>query len=139
MKKLVNNDLNVFEKKFTFCEIVWKGLIIFITFHGSNEISLDVKEKKNSFDNFEARSQKKFINVKRSAIENSIFITFIRARTGSGLSYSFMVGLSDRLSDIRYLTFSCTIRWVLSLFSGGVGTGEARASPEIRAFTKEKF
>ena len=32
-----------------------------------------------------------------------------RARTGSGLSDFIMVGLSDRLSDIRCLTFSCTI------------------------------
>ena len=37
-----------------------------------------------------------------------------RARTGSGLSDFFMVGLSDRLSDILYPTFSCTIRRVVS-------------------------
>ena len=37
-----------------------------------------------------------------------------RARTGRGLSDFFMVGLSDGLSDIRYPTFSCTIRRVVS-------------------------
>ena len=36
-----------------------------------------------------------------------------RARTGSGLSDFFMVGLSDGLSNIRYPTSSCTIRRVV--------------------------